>query len=372
MSTFDLTYVTIDSLSEGVGSSQILPLIQRLSKHGLRLHLITYEKTQPSIEIEGLLVRCGVKWTALPFSPGGLTQAISRLNELTYAIGATQFIHARSDIPAVAALRSNSAGVLWDVRSLWSDQRFYLEESSLKRKVIKASRILEWYASKNSVAMSTLTHSVVPVLESRYRNVPRLRTVVPTFVDLDRFKTSGALPKKMTGLYSGTFNGYYDLDLSQRFGIELGKILDVEFHWARPRESQRHKLQVGETKIFESSQNDMAKIIGSYSFGVSICKMNAGPSLKAAMPTKIAEFLASGRPVVVNKGLGDFDKYLKDFNAGIILTGEPGDTLAKAQQLVSLLSDPQLPSRCRELAETYFDIDRGVTSYLKLYTEAQG
>ena len=116
----------------------------------------------------------------------------------------------------------------------------------------------------------------------------------------------------------------------------------------------------------------MAKIIGSYSFGVSICKMNAGPSLKAAMPTKIAEFLASGRPVVVNKGLGDFDRYLTDFNAGIILTGEPGDTLSKAQQLVSLLSDPQLPARCRELAETYFDIDRGVTSYLKLYTEAQG
>lgn len=48
---FDLTYVTIDSLLEGVGSSQITPLISRLSNSGLKINLISYEKTEPPKDI---------------------------------------------------------------------------------------------------------------------------------------------------------------------------------------------------------------------------------------------------------------------------------------------------------------------------------
>ena len=38
---FDLTYVTVDSLSEGVGSSQIVPLMKLLGKAGLSINLIS-------------------------------------------------------------------------------------------------------------------------------------------------------------------------------------------------------------------------------------------------------------------------------------------------------------------------------------------
>jgi glycosyltransferase involved in cell wall biosynthesis len=85
------------------------------------------------------------------------------------------------------------------------------------------------------------------------------------------------------------------------------------------------------------------------------------------MPTKIAEFLACGRPVVVNSGLGDFDQYLSEFNAGVILSGTRADTKAKAQELMNLLSDPETPYRCRALAEKYFDIREGAKKYLDLY-----
>lgn len=44
---YDLTYVTIDSLTEGVGSSQIIPLISRLSKNDLKINLISYENPNP-------------------------------------------------------------------------------------------------------------------------------------------------------------------------------------------------------------------------------------------------------------------------------------------------------------------------------------
>ena len=48
---FDVTYITIDSLSEGVGSSQVTPLMKRLSSAGLKINLISFEKQPPSAEL---------------------------------------------------------------------------------------------------------------------------------------------------------------------------------------------------------------------------------------------------------------------------------------------------------------------------------
>lgn len=368
MDPFDLTYVTVDSLSEGVGSSQILPLIERLSTAGLKLHLITYEKRQANAVTETYLESQGVAWTHLPFTSIGPIGALARIKEIRGKIESTRLVHARSDVPAVASLLSEKAPVLWDVRSLWSDQRVFMETAFFKRQLIKSSRVLEWYASGHSKAMSTLTHSVVPELEARYRLVPKLRIVVPTAVDLSRFQLSEKIPQRIVGLYSGTFNGYYDLNLSRRFTDELNAISPTAVHWARPRESFTKTLGAGESHIFESSQNEMAQIINTYSFGLSVCKLNAGPSLKAAMPTKVAEFLACGRPVVVNKGLGDFDKYLPEFGAGVILDGTSGNLKSAARRLTELISDPETPGKCRALAEKYFDIDKGVKEYLDLYS----
>ena len=142
-----------------------------------------------------------------------------------------------------------------------------------------------------------------------------------------------------------------------------------ETHWAKPEESSRLKLNVGENKIFSAPQNEMANIISSYSFGVSICKLDAGPSLAAAMPTKIAEFLACGRPVVVNKGLGDMDQFIEEFNAGVILNGEQNNLVENASKLNEIISDPETPRRCRALAEKYFSMDVGAFRYLDLYSQ---
>ena len=114
---FDLTYVTIDSLAEGVGSSQITPLISRLSKSDLKINLISYEKSNPSLELITYFESIGVDWNWLPFNTNGLIGGVIRLNELRKEIPNTNLIHARSDIPAVSAIVSGQAPVLWDVRS---------------------------------------------------------------------------------------------------------------------------------------------------------------------------------------------------------------------------------------------------------------
>ena len=367
--SYDLTYVTIDSLLEGVGSSQITPLISRLSKTGLKINLISYEKTEPRNDLVDYLRSLGVKWNSRPFGSNGLFGGVERLNNLRREIPKSNLIHARSDIPAVSGILSGKAPVLWDVRSLWADQKVMIQDSLLNKALYRSYRGLESIVANKSLGMSTLTSAVVPILEQRHRRLPSLRTVVPTAVDLNRFQLDSKMPVSFRALFSGTYNDYYDLKLSALFMIEIRKQITIETHWARPSESNKSHLGVGEVKISPASQTEMARLIPNYSFGVSICKLDAGPSLSAAMPTKIAEFLACGRPVVVNKGLGDMDQFIAEFDAGVVIDEDLRNLPEGASKLIDLISDPDTPNRCRALAEKYFSMDVGADKYLKLYSE---
>ena len=237
MDNYDVTYLTIDSLSEGVGSSQITPLISRLSKAGLKINLISYEKSKQNSELADYFKLIGVDWNARAFGANGFMGGISRLNNLRQEIPKTNLIHARSDIPAVSGIASRRAPVLWDVRSLWADQKVMIQKNLLNKTLYHSYRALETIASHQSLGMSTLTSAVIPVLEERNGKLPPLRAVVPTAVDLDRFQLNSKLPSKLRALFSGTYNDYYDLRLSALFMEELRSLTELETHWARPLES---------------------------------------------------------------------------------------------------------------------------------------
>lgn len=369
MENYDLTYITIDSLAEGVGSSQITPLISHLNDAGLKINLISYEKSKQSSELEDYFKQIGVTWNARPFGANGFMGGVGRLNNLRREIPNTNLIHARSDIPAVSGIASGKAPVLWDVRSLWADQKVMIQKNLLNKTLYRSYRALESFASHHSLGMSTLTSAVLPVLEERNKRLPSFRTVVPTAVDLNRFQLNPKLPSKMRALFSGTYNDYYDLHLSALFMDELRSQIETVTHWARPNESNKGQINVGEEKVLPSSQAEMAQLIPNYSFGVSVCKIDAGPSLTAAMPTKIGEFLACGRPIVVNKGLGDMDDFIQEFDAGVILDGDPDNLKRSATKLIHLVLDPETPIRCRALAEKYFSMDVGANKYLDLYSQ---
>ena len=364
-----ITYVTVDSVSEGVGSSQILPLLCRLSKRGLKIHLISFEKVSTKPEIEQILSSNGIEWSRLEFGRNGTLAGVQRLFRLTRAIHQTDLIHARSDIPTLAAIFSRKAPVLWDIRSLWASQRAFIEKNYLKKVIFLGVGLVERICCSYSNGLSSLTNAVIEVLETKYKSVPMIRGVVPTAVDLEKFKFNSELPRIVRGLYSGTYNNYYDLKKSLEYVSAIRELQDLEVDWARPSESGIKKLNAGESHTFEATYSLMPQIISEYSFGISICRQDAGPSLKAAMPTKIAEFLASGRPVVVSKGIGDMDCFLNEFKAGVIIDTENDSLLDKASELLELLNDPETPSQCRALAEKYFDIESGVSTYVKTYDQ---
>ena len=365
--SFDVAYLSIDSIQEGVGSSQILPLVMGLASQGRKVCLVTYEKSAPRYELIDRLQKSGVVWKPREFGRIGSLGGISRLLDLRSNVPEADVVHGRSDIPTVSAIWSQvQSPVLWDVRSLWSSQRQMIGSAGWNTFTARGARLLENVSAKGAVAMTTLTAAVVPVLVGRHSSLPDIREVIPTCVETSKF-----LPSRMPGgqivcLLSGTFNNYYDVDRTRQIIEAIRRSINLRVIWARPQESPASDLRVGEDLIVSASHSEMPELVKAAHFGIAICKEDDRGSLTAAVPTKIGEFLASGRPMIVSKGLGDMDELFKDKKAGIVVSNEdPLDQVAA--EIADLLVDPEVHLNCRNLAMEHFDMERAIIIYSNVY-----
>ena len=369
---FDLTYLSIDSIQEGVGSSQITPLILGLARDYRKVCLISFEKNKPGIDLINKFKVAGVEWKPREFGNVGALAGALRLNELRKSLPPSDVLHGRSDIPTVAAIWSKvEAPVLWDVRSLWSDQRKLIGTPGWNRFTAGGARILENFSANNSAAMTTLTAAVIPILEKRHSSLPLIREVIPTCVQTLKF-TPTPMPKgPLVCLLSGTFNNYYDIDRTRQIIAAIRESVDLKVIWARAGESPATRLGVGEDSVVSASHSQMPNLVANSHFGMAICKEDDIESLAAAVPTKIGEFLASGRPVIVSRGIGDMEDILRGSNAGIIVSRD--ESLSQiGEQISSLVGAPGVEEQCRALALEHFDMGKAVTSYSKIYSKMIG
>jgi len=368
---FDVTYLSVDSIQEGVGSSQITPLILGLAKKGKAVCLITFEKKMPPKELVDMFSKAGVVWIVKEFGKPGAFGGLVRLNILRRSVPKSVVLHGRSDIATAAAILSGiGAPVLWDVRSLWSDQRLLIRTTGWNSFTAKAALALENLAARKSSAMTTLTAAVVPILQQRHKRIPVITAVIPTCVQTSKFLPSPMPQDRVTCLLSGTFNNYYDINRMKQVLDEIRKSFDLRVIWARTGESPMERLGVGEDLIISADHSEMPKLVQDSHFGIAICKQDNLDSLAAAVPTKIGEFLASGRPVIVSNGIGDLDHMLSSTRTGIVINHS--DSLQTiASQIRTLISDPKTPERCRELAVQHFDMEKSVDRYLEIYDRMQ-
>jgi hypothetical protein len=114
--------------------------------------------------------------------------------------------------------------------------------------------------------------------------------------------------------------------------------------------------------------SEMPDEVAASHVGLCVLQLDGSVSMRASMPTKIGEFLAVGRPVVVNAGLGDLDDLLSRYDCGISLEGYGAEALKRAAENVErIVDDLDAPYRSRSLAETHFNLDAGVTSLTHVY-----
>jgi glycosyltransferase involved in cell wall biosynthesis len=368
-----LTYLTVDGLSEGVGASQVLAYAERIAGRGVPVHVHSFEKGTPTPQLVEQVRAAGITWTAHPFGAAGARGGVGRVLRGARAVKGAELVHARSDLPAASALLARSPTWVWDVRSLWADQRIALGALTAGGPEHRALQRIEAAAARRAAGVVTLTHAVLPVLDARHgSSVSAKAAVIPTCVDLRRFVMEpmpSTAPIRL--LLAGTLNTFYDVPAMLALvavGRSRGRAaLDV----LSPSSTQWDNAlsDAGATRATATPAEMPHRVCDSH-VGLSVCRTDAGVSLTAAMPTKIAEFLASGRPVVVNPGLGDADDLVEQAGAGLVLRDLSPKGFASAwDRIEELVADPETPTRCRELAESHFDLEKAVDRLLQLYAD---
>lgn len=370
MSELHVTYLATDAIMEGIGASQILRYVERLPERGVAVDLHTFEKTRPDTAVAERLRTTGVRWHPHDFGRYGTAGGIQRMLTAARAARGAALVHARADHAAASALLARQTRWVWDVRGLWVDQRVALGTIRPGAPEERIFRRVERQACRRSTAMVTITRAVIPVLAERHNvDVERKAIVVTTCVDLDRFAVRPLPPvDPLRVLLAGTLNRYYDVPYMVLLVDELRRRRPTTLVVATPGETSWEPLLATADERIVAAPSDMPNVVAGSHVGLCVCRDDAGISLVGSMPTKIGEFLACGRPIVVNSLLGDAAALARQERVGVVVdTRSPASIRKAADALEELLDDESLSERCRAVAEQRFDVEAGVDALVDLY-----
>jgi hypothetical protein len=128
-------------------------------------------------------------------------------------------------------------------------------------------------------------------------------------------------------------------------------------------------LGVDMTRVIlrSAEPSEIPRFLSTADIGISFIKPTY--SKQSSSPTKIAEYLAAGLPVMTNAGVGDLDSLIQTDKVGILISSMTRQGyLASLARIDALLLEPGLRDRCRESANARFDLETvGGPRYVRLY-----
>jgi glycosyltransferase involved in cell wall biosynthesis len=215
-----------------------------------------------------------------------------------------------------------------------------------------------------------LTRRAAETLRQRRASPTPLR-VIPTCADGSTFRPREPGQKPEFGLvYSGSVGTWYMIEEMVAFARLAAEAVPGPVLFLTPEAGELRRL---------GAMCDWARIHAAEPGAVGEWLRRGSalfffirpiPSKRASCPTKFAEGLASGLPVVCNRGIGDLDDIVEQEGVGVLVEGfSEAAYSAAARRLRSLLEDPERAGRCRRLAEKRYSVDLGVEAYHGLYAE---
>jgi glycosyltransferase involved in cell wall biosynthesis len=389
----NVLYLTRNGLLEPLGQSQVMTYLRGLSEHYC-ITLISHEKPEDLSNNELMdqaytnCLKYGICWLPQKFQPHPriIAPAISILKMIWLVKKevnrkGVHLIHARSYLPAFVALIINSLTsipFIFDMRALWPEELITAGKikrgSLLYRAIVRAERSI----LARSAAVVSLTNVAVNYLKSKYLvELKNQRIVViPTCVDLEKFTPhiKNYHNPKIYGCIGTILSGWFRIDLlsswirvvalhdpKSRFEIltrddatKVRKILD-------PANEFIERLSI--KSVLSEGVPDAIRV-----HGISLMFFTEGLGKLGSAPTRLAEALGSGIPIVANKGVGDVEDIIKKNNIGVIVEGDSKKQMEEAfQRLQVLLQDPELSNRCFNTAKSIFSLDKGTEMYHKIY-----
>lgn len=391
-------YISYDGLMEPLGQSQVLQYLQKLAA-AHQITLVTYEKKEDwddaprRDQLRAQVRAAGIRWVPLryhrrPSLPATAFDIALGVVVCTYFAlrDRLQIVHARSYVPSVIALvlrRFLGLRFIFDMRGFWPDERVDAGNWSKTSRVYKAAKWFERRFLTRADVVVSLTRTGVgltrafPFLAKR----PPHFEVIPTCTNLDMFRPApdgpAAAPSAtgpLTVGYVGTAKGWYifppvlaafDRIRRLRPDSKFVMINRGQHDYVRG-EMTAHGIPDDCVEIRAAGHAEVPAEIRK--MDVTVFFIKPVFSKKASAPTKLGEFLGCGVPCLTNAGVGDVEAVVEGERVGVLLREFTPRAIDRGvDELLRLLDEPDVRSRCVAAARKWFALEDGVAAYDRIY-----
>jgi glycosyltransferase involved in cell wall biosynthesis len=376
-------WIVQDGVLSGPGASQVVPYLIGLSRLDHELALLSFEHRR-FLEDEARVARvreqlrvAGVRWEGLPFGEGpAVFRTLSQMRRARRAARRFEFdlVHARSYVPALIAARMRRP-FLFDMRGLWPQEKvdagLWPAGGWLHRTWQRKERQL----LDRAAGVVLLAHGAKEYLPTFDKPVE----VIPTAVDLERFRPDLPPPPggehlagKRVLAIAGALGSWYLLPEMAAF---CGRALargDADHVLVLSEEDRRPAVRLlVENGVPRAAITDLGvpfdEVPNWFSLAsVGILFIESAPSKRASAPTKLAEFLACGVPVVTTPGIGDTEEFLTRTGTGVIVRAHDAEGHEAALDALAQVREGAA-WRCREAAVHELSITDACEKYVRLY-----
>ncbi|HEX6335267.1 MAG TPA: glycosyltransferase [Flavisolibacter sp.] len=399
-----ILYITYDGLTDPLGQSQILPYVQGLAAAGYRFTILSFEKADrfrlQREMIESQVAAAGIEWVPLSFSsrPPLLAKFYDAVRMKRKAVALHKqkgfdMVHCRSYIAAdVGLYLKKRFGVkfFFDMRGFWADEK---KDGSWNLSNPLYRRIYRYYKQKEADYIGhadqiiSLTNAGKSEMQtwSCYNGSQSIE-VIPCCADMDLFSLTDTgqksearrsldLPEDaMVVSYLGSIGTWYMLDEMLQFFRQLkenypnAKFLFLT-HSSRDQVLEKINaagLSASDFIIREASRKQVPFFMKASDLSISFIKPVY--SKISSSPTKLAEVLAMGIPVICNSGIGDVKEIVTSADAGYVIHDFSKEEFLKAINAIPhLLMKP--PATIRRAVEESHSLSRGVGLYRDCYSK---
>jgi glycosyltransferase involved in cell wall biosynthesis len=395
-----VVFISYNGLLDPLGKSQILAYLERLNREW-PVHVMSFERkakladTAAVRAMEERLSSQRLGWVRLryhqkPSLPATTYDMVSGVIALRRLMAKERvgLVHARGYVPMeIAANATRSTPTLFDIRGLQAEE--YVDAGSWKEGELKwrlAKRSERRFFRRASGAV-VLTEAIRPYVRSRFSESHRSPPVevVPCCVDLGRFAFRdaararwraelGVADDTVVFVYSGSLGSWYLADLMARYvsAYRNATSKKVFLLWTVNNDdevarlaSHRAGLSSTEHKIVSCPSDGVPDALSAADVGLALIKPCF--SKRSSSPTKYAEYLAVGLPIVISREVGDGIE-IERRGGAVALGNAPDDAelTAAVGELDALRT--QARSHFRGIAEQLFDVDRvALPVYRRLY-----
>jgi glycosyltransferase involved in cell wall biosynthesis len=396
-------YITYDGLLDPLGGSQILPYLLRIARFGVALTVLSFEKHDRFAAGGQALARqleaAGIEWRPLRFTrrggAAGKAWDLARMYARALALAVrrkVRVVHARGMPPAMAARwvkRLTGAAMIFDLRGFWVDERVDKGGWDLSRPLDRL-QYNHFKRTERSLLAATdglivLTDAALRVVKTMGLNPDAVVRVIPCCADFEHFPlvdreargaARAALGLPEDALVLGYLGSIGQMYLPERFleGFAAAARSDAKVHALviTPDAGAAAELVASHVpadlqarvRVRSASREQVPQLIAALSVLVNLVRPS--PSRVGMSPTKLAECLATGLPVICNSGIGDVAEQVAALDAGAIV--DPFSDHEFVSAVAALASGGGAGGeRLRNAARQVFGLEVAEARYREIY-----